>query len=105
MAATKNTPAKSNDKADKTAPDAPETVKFTVNLRGQEIELEALADPLDAPADIMIAMEKQNFANYFYYLLGEAQFTRLRAHNVTARDFVEIIVPAYNEAAELPGEA
>lgn len=102
MAAAKNTPAKSDDKDTTYAPD---TVKFTVTLRGQEVELEALADPLDAPADIMIAMEKQNFANYFYYLLGEAQFARLRAYNVTARDFVEVIVPAYNEAAELPGEA
>lgn len=103
MAAAKNTPATSNDKA--TDNNAPETVKFTVNLRGQEVELEALADPLDGPADIMLAMEKQQYTTYFYYLLGEAQFARLRAYNVSARDFVETIIPAYHEAAELPGEA
>lgn len=103
MATAKNTSATETTKATETK--APETVKFTVNLRGQDIELEALADPLDAPADIMVAMERQNFGTYFYYLLGEAQFARLRAYNVTAREYVETIVPAYNEAAELPGEA
>lgn len=104
MAAAKNTPANKNDDAVSAAATAPETVKFEVELRGQKLELEALADPMDAPADIMVAMERQNFATYFYYLLGEAGFARLRAYNVSAREYVEVIVPAYNEAAGLGEE-
>ena len=59
---------------------------------------------MDADAQVMIDMENKRFASVLLALLGQVQFDKLRAAGMSNRDMIEEVLPAWQKAAELPGE-
>lgn len=82
------------------------TVTFTVKIgRNQrEMELTAVADIMDADAQVLIDIENKRFASALVALLGEMQFERLRNAGLRNRDVHEVIMPAWQDAVDLAGE-
>ena len=83
-----------------------DTVHFVVEVgpKKQAVSLEAVADIMDADAQVMIDMENERFASVLYALLGQVQFNKLRAAGMSNRDMIEEVLPAWQKAVELPGE-
>jgi len=78
-----------------------EKIHFTVTIRNKEIELETVADLMDAPVEVSEAFEQNKPLAAFRALLGELQYSKLKAVGVTTREFLEIILPAWQEATGL----
>lgn len=78
-----------------------ETVKFTVNIRGNDVELETVADIMDADAQVSIDQEYKRYANMLLGLLGENQWAKLRAAGMSNRIMLETVLPAWQEATGL----
>lgn len=94
MATKKNSPAK-NEALDN------DTVTFTVEIRGEEIELTAPSSIDNAPMDAALYFEDEKYLKAFTILLGEAQMSRLRRAGATAKDFTETVMTSWNEATGL----
>lgn len=78
-----------------------ETVTFTVDINGKEIKLEAPVDLMSADPDAYIAYEERKFGLMMKLILNPQQWNRLRAAQMTTQQLLEVVMPAYQEAAGL----
>lgn len=92
--------SKSKDSAAKVEAREVETVTFTVEVAGQEVELTTVADILDAPYEVSLAFEQERNLTAFKALIGN-QFAKLDALGVTTREIIEKVIPAWQEATGL----
>lgn len=81
-----------------------DTVTFNVDINGKTINLEAPADLLQSDPDAYIAYEEKKFGLMLKRILGDAQWEKLRAANITTQQLMEEVMVKYQEAAGL-GEA
>lgn len=89
--------------AKKTAPNVeeeyvPELVTISVKLRGKNREFEMFQDPMDAASEVMEAGEKGNFMTFVRGLMTDTSRHTAEMMKLTARELIEVIMPAYNEA-------
>lgn len=94
MATEKTSPAKNEV-------DEIETVTFTVNIRGKEVELTAPASLDDAPMDAGLAFEDEKYMKAFSIMLGPSQMQKLRNAGARSSEFGGTIMNAWSDATGL----
>ncbi|OJI03952.1 hypothetical protein [Corynebacterium diphtheriae] len=94
MATGKTNPAKNEV-------DEIETVTFTVNIRGKEVELTAPASLDDAPMDAGLAFEDEKYMKAFSIMLGPSQMQKLRNAGARSAEFGGTIMNTWSDATGL----
>lgn len=74
-----------------------ETVTFTVNIRGKEVELTAPASLDDAPMDAGLAFEDEKYMKAFSIMLGASQMQKLRNVGARSSEFGGTIMNAWSD--------
>ena len=67
-----------------------ETMRFTVNLRGRDYELEVPKNLYDADPEVYIAYEEEKVTPFLKALLGTFQWNTLRRAGLRASDIGDI---------------
>lgn len=78
-----------------------ETVTFTVNIRGKDVELTTPASIEDAPMDAGLAFEDDKYMKAFAIMLGPAQMQKLRNAGARSAEFGGTIMSAWSDATGL----
>lgn len=88
----KATKATSPAKAEVEAEDgSAETITVTINIRGTDVELALPATFDDADPDAVVALEEEKPTVAFKALIGSANWSTLKRHGWTAKDFKAVV--------------
>lgn len=88
-------------RAAKAEADDVESIKFTVDVKGENITIKCPADISDAPFEVAEAFEDNKNLRAFMLMIGARQAAELRAAGLTPRIFNDEVIPKWQEAAGL----
>lgn len=75
-----------------------DTVTFTVDIKGTEVEFTTPADILDCTDEVLEHFDNGKQYAAFMSIIGPEQKARMRAAGSTGRIVMEKVIPAWNEA-------
>lgn len=75
-----------------------ETVTFTVDINGTDVEFTTPADILDCSDEVLEHFDNNKQYAAFMAIIGAEQKAKMRAAGSTGRIVMEKVIPAWNEA-------